>query len=84
MKHTYPESQIKGSNSFWNQKEINLILDVAVCLMKNGSNPAEVTVLCPYRAQVFISEQGNCCSGLSRGARGGGGDPSLANKLLAK
>ncbi|CAB4013639.1 Hypothetical predicted protein, partial [Paramuricea clavata] len=52
VKHTVHETQIKGSNSLCNHKEIRLILDVAVYLMKNGYSPDDVTVLCPYRGQV--------------------------------
>ena len=63
MKHTTPsESQMPGSNSLWNQKEIQQILGVAVNLMKNKFPPVDVTVLCPYRGQVFI-----CLSSLHAG-----------------
>jgi hypothetical protein len=52
VKHMVEEKEIKGSNSLYNQKEIFLILDVAVQLMKNGYPPEYVTVLCAYRGQV--------------------------------
>ena len=54
VKHTDPEKQIKGSKSVWNQKEIHHILDVAVYLMKKGYPAEDITVLCPYRTQVYF------------------------------
>ena len=57
MNHTEPETQIKGSNSWWNREEIRQILKVAVYLMKDGYDADDVTVLCPYRGQVYLFDQ---------------------------
>ena len=53
IKHTENEERIKGSNSLWNRREIRLILDAAKKLLKNGYSAHDITVLCPYRRQVF-------------------------------
>ena len=57
MNHTERETQIKGSNSWWNQEEIRQILNVAEYLMKNDYDADDVTVLCPYRGQVYLFDQ---------------------------
>ncbi|XP_028399862.1 NFX1-type zinc finger-containing protein 1-like [Dendronephthya gigantea] len=52
VKHTKEEKKIKGSNSFYNPHEIEVVLNVAKKLMENEYCPNDVTVLCPYSSQV--------------------------------